>query len=118
MDEFSIQPGEDFKQKCLEKARHADLGIVILSEYTQKSEYVPQEVGILLSRNIPKIYVATHESWEIPPGYEKTIKSFPLWQEKDPSEGMRKLIDLVRNFLKPKEIGVVELINKSVKLAD
>jgi len=91
MDEFSIQPGEDIKQKCLEKAKNADLGIVILSEYTQKSEYVPQEVGILLSRNIPKIYVALHESWEIPPGYEKTIKSFPLWEEKDPSEGMNKL---------------------------
>ncbi len=54
MDEFSIQAGKDIKQKCLEKAKSADLGIVILSEYTQKSEYVPQEVGLLLSRDIPK----------------------------------------------------------------
>lgn len=118
MDEFSIQPGEDIKQKCLEKTRSADLGIVILSEYTQKSEYVPQEVGILLSRDIPKIYVALHESWAIPPGYEKTIKSFPLWEEKEPSEGMRKLIELVRSFLKPKEIGAVEIMNKAAKLAN
>lgn len=118
MDEFSIQPGEDIKQKCLEKARSADLGIVTLSEYTQKSEYVPQEVGILLSRDIPKIYVALHESWEIPPGYEKTIKSFPLWEEKDPSEGIRKLIELVRIILRPKEIGAVEMINKAAKLAN
>lgn len=118
MDEFSIQPGEDIKQKCLEKARGADLGIVILSEYTQKSEYVPQEVGILLSRDIPKIYVALHESWEIPPGYEKTIKSFPLWEEKEPSGGISKLIELVRSLLKPKEIGAVEIMNKAAKLAN
>ena len=118
MDEFSIQAGEDIKQKCLEKAKSADLGIVILSEYTQKSEYVPQEVGILLSRDIPKIYVALHESWEIPPGYEKTIKSFPLYEEKDPSEGIKKLIELVRSFLKPAEIGAVEIINKASKLAN
>ena len=118
MDEFSIQAGEDIKQKCLEKAKSADLGIVILSEYTQKSEYVPQEVGLLLSRDIPKIYVALHESWEIPPGYEKTIKSFPLYEEKDPSEGIKKLIELVRSLLKPAEIGAVELINKAAKLAN
>jgi tetratricopeptide (TPR) repeat protein len=118
MDVFSIQPGEDIKQKCLEKAKSADLGIVILSEYTQKSEYALQEVGILLSRDIPKIYVSLHENWEIPPGYEKTIKSFPLWEEKDPSEGTRKLIELVRSLLKPKEIGAVELINKASKLAN
>ena len=118
IDEFAIQPGEDIKQKCLEKAKSADLGIVILSEYTQKSEYVPQEVGILLSRNIPKIYVALHESWQIPPGYEKTIKSFPLWEYKDPSEGIRKLIELVRDILKPEEIGAIELINKAAKLAN
>jgi len=119
MDEFSIKPGEDIKQKCIEKAKEADLGIVILSEYTQKSEYVPQEVGILLSRNIPKIYVALHESWKIPPGYENTIKSFPLWEEKDPFEGMNKLKELVRGFLEPKEIiGAVEVLNKASRLSD
>jgi len=48
MDEFSIQAGEDIKQKCLEKAKSADLGIVILSEYTQKSEYV--KIRICTSR--------------------------------------------------------------------
>jgi len=118
MDEFSIQPGEDFKQKCLAKAKIADLGIVILSEYTQRSEYVSQEVGILLSRDIPKIYVALHEDWQIPPGYEKTIRSFPLWEEKDPSEGINKLIELVGTLVKPKEIGAVELLNKASKLAN
>ncbi|MCK4223707.1 MAG: tetratricopeptide repeat protein [candidate division Zixibacteria bacterium] len=119
MDVFSIQPGEDIEQKCLEKVKSADLGIVILSEYTQKSEHASQEVGILLSKeNIPKIYVALHESWEIPSGFGKTIKSFPLWEEKDPSEGTRKLIELVRSLLKPKEIGAVELINKASKLAN
>ena len=118
MDEFSIQPGEDIKQKCLEKARSADLGIVILSEYTQKSEYVPQEVGILLSRDISKIYIALHESWEIPPGYEKTIKSFPLWEEKEPFGGIEKLIEFIRNLLKPKETGAVEILNKAAKLGN
>ncbi|CAD6492283.1 MAG: Tetratricopeptide repeat protein [Candidatus Argoarchaeum ethanivorans] len=118
VDEFSIQPGEDINQKCLEKAKNADLGIVILSEYIQKSEYVPQEVGILLSIDIPKIYVALHESWKIPPGYEKTIKSFPLWEEKNPSEGINKLKELVRSLLKPKEIGAVEMVNKTDKLAN
>ena len=118
MDEFSIQPGEDIKQKCLENAGNTDLGIIVLSEYTQRSEYVPQEIGLLLSRDIPKIYVALHESWGIPPGYEKTIRSFPLWEEKDPSEGIRKLIELIRNLLKPKEIGAVEIINKTAKLAN
>lgn len=118
MDEFSIQPGEDIKEKCLERAKIADLGIVVLSEYTQKSEFVPQEVGILLSRDIPKIYVALHENWEIPPGYEKTIRSFPLFEEKNPSEGMDKLTELVRDIIKPKEIGAVELINKAGKLGD
>jgi hypothetical protein len=98
MDEFSIQPGEDIKQKCIENAQKADLGIVILSEYTQKSEYVPQEIGLLLSMEIPKIYVALHEDWEIPPGYEKTIKSFPLYEEKNPFEGMNKLKELVRDI--------------------
>ena len=117
MDEFSIQAGEDIKQKCLEKAKSADLGIVILSEYTQKSEYVPQEVGLLLSRDIPKIYVALYEIWEIPPGYERTIKSFPLYDEKDPFEGINKLTELVRSILKPQEIGAVELLNKGAKLA-
>jgi tetratricopeptide (TPR) repeat protein len=117
MDEFSIQPGEDIEQKCLEKANNADLGIVILSEYTQKSEYVPQEVGILLSRKIPIIYVALHESWKIPPGYGNTIRSFPLWEEKDPSQGMDKLKELVRSFLRPKEEGAVEMVNKAAKLA-
>jgi len=118
MDEFSIQPGEDIKQKCIENAQKADLGIVILSEYTQKSEYVPQEIGLLLSREIPKIYVALHEDWEIPPGYEKTIKSFPLYEEKNPFEGMNKLKELVRDILRPKEIGAIEIFNKAAKLAD
>lgn len=117
MDEFSIQPGEDFKEKCLATAKIADLGIVVLSEYTQKSEYVPQEVGILLSKDIPKIYIALHEDWKIPPGYEKTIKSFPLYEERDPSEGIRKLVELVRSIIKPKEIGAVEPLNKAAKLA-
>lgn len=118
MDEFSIQPGEDIKQKCLENAGNTDLGIIVLSEYTQRSEYVPQEIGLLLSRDIPKIYVTLHESWGIPPGYEKTIRSFPLWEEKDPYEGIRKLIELIRNLLKPKEIGAVEIMNKAAKLAN
>jgi len=118
MDEFSIYPGEDITQRCLEKARSAHLGIVILSEYTQKSEYVPQEVGIFLSRDIPKIYISLHENWGIPPGYESTIKSFPLWEEKDPSKGIGKLTKLVRSLLKPKEIGAVEIINKAAKIAN
>lgn len=117
MDVFSIKPGENINQKCLEKAKCADLGIVILSEYTQRSEYVPQEIGILLARDIPEIYVALHESWKIPSGYGKTIKPFPLWEENDPSEGIRKLIELVRSILKPKEIGAIELMNKADKLA-
>lgn len=118
MDEFSIQPGEDIKEKCLAKAKIADLGIVILSEYIQKSEYAPQEIGILLSRDISKIYVALHENWQIPPGYEKTIRSLPLYEEKDPSEGLEKLTKLVRDILKPREIGSVELLNKGSRLAN
>jgi len=120
MDEFSIQPGEDIKQKCLKKAKNANLGIVILSEYTQKSEFVPQEVGVLLFNNIPKIYITLHESWKIPFGYEETIKSFPLYEERNPFEGMNKLTELVRSILKPQEqeMGTVELLNKGATLAN
>lgn len=98
MDEFSVRPGEDFKEKCVSKARVANLGIIILSEYTQKSEFVPQEAGILLAKDIPKIYVALHEDWKIPPGYEKTIKSFPLY-EGNPYEALERLVLIVRELL-------------------
>lgn len=116
MDEFSIKPGKDIKTECVKKAKTADLGIVILSEYIQKSDYASQEIGILLSREIPKIYISLHQDWMIPPGYEKTIKSFPLHEERNPFEGLAKLIELVKEYLKPKEIGVIEIVNKAFKL--
>jgi len=117
MDEFSIKPGKDIKTECIEKAKNADLGIVILSEYTQKSEYVSQEIGILLARDIPKIYVSIHENLVIPPGYEKDIKSFLLYEERNPFMGLSKIVELVKAYLDPEEIGPVELATRGTKLA-
>ncbi|MDY6866217.1 MAG: hypothetical protein SVY15_09665, partial [Halobacteriota archaeon] len=99
MDEFSIRAGEDWKNKCIEQAKIADLGIIVLSEYTQRSEYVSQEIGILLGKGIPVIYVALHENWKIPPGYEKTIKSFPLYEAKNPMVGFEDLAELIGDTL-------------------
>ncbi|RLF42540.1 MAG: hypothetical protein DRN17_07720 [Thermoplasmata archaeon] len=49
MDEFAIQPGEDIKQKCLEKAKSADLEIVILTQLCQtKTESVCFETSTLI----------------------------------------------------------------------
>ncbi|MCK4251847.1 tetratricopeptide repeat protein [candidate division WOR-3 bacterium] len=118
MDEFSIAPGQDIHDGCINKAKSADLAIVVLSEYTQQSAYVSQEIGILLSREIPKIYVSLHEDWVIPPGYEKTIKSFPLHKWQNPFDGFNELIQLIKEYLKPKEIGVIELINEAVRLSN
>lgn len=120
MDEFSILAHEDIKTRILEKARKTDLGIIILSEYTLKSEYVPQEIGILLSLDIPKIYVALHEDWRIPPGYENSIKSFPFFEWKNPTHGINELILIVKNILNPleREIGAKELVNKAAKMSN
>jgi len=102
MDEFSIMPSEDIRERCLLKARTADLGIVVLSEYTQQSEYVPQEVGILLNRDIVKIYVSIHEDYRVPPGYERTVKSFPLY-EGNPSEQLDRLAELISHIIQLRE---------------
>lgn len=120
MDEFSILPHEDFKNKIVNKAKTTNLGIIVLSEYTMKSEYVPQEIGILLSMEIPKIYIALHENWKIPPGYENTIKSFPFYEWKNPNLGIIDLVSLIKGILKPTEnkIGAVELINRATKLGN
>ncbi len=116
MDEFSVKSGEDFKEKCLSEAKNANLGIIILSEHTQESEYVQQEVGILLSKDIPKIYIALSEDYKIPPGYEKTTQSFPLYDEKDISEGIKKLIKNIENILKPKKLDIKELFDEAIEL--
>lgn len=100
MDEFSIKPGEDWKERSIAEAKKANLGIVILSEYMRKSEYVSQEVGIMLSRKVPVIYVALHEDWKVPPGYEKTIKSYPLYDAKSPLTSLGELVKLIENTLR------------------
>ena len=99
MDEFSIKPSENWRDKCLKQAGIADLGVIVLSEYTRKSEYVPEEEGFLKGRGIPVIYVALHEEWKIPSGYGKTIKSFPLYESKNPTVGFDDLTELIANTL-------------------
>jgi len=116
LDEFSIKAGSDIKEQCLEKANLADLGIVVLSEYTQKSEYAPQEIGILLSRKIPKIYISLHPDWSIPPGYERTVKSFPLYEKADPFAGLSEIAHLVQEYLTLEQSSAIELINKAARL--
>ncbi len=110
MDEFSIHPGEDWKLTCIKQAKKSNLGIFILSEYTHKSEYVPQEIGILLTKNIPLIYVATHDEFKIPPGYGKTVKSFPLFEHRNPFVGLENLTEWIIDLLC---IKVNSEINKS-----
>jgi len=99
MDEFSITPGKDLKDRSIAEAKKANIGIVILSEYTSKSEYVPQEVGIMRSQEVPIIFVALHEDWKVPPGYEKTNKSYPLYDAKDPLISLGELVNLIENTL-------------------
>jgi len=118
LDEFSIKPGKNIKKECVKKIKNADLGIVILSKYTKESEYVPQEVGILLAREIPKIYISIYDDIVAPLGYENSVKTFPLYEEKDPFKGLIKIKELVKEYINPSEIGAIELVNKGVSLAN
>jgi tetratricopeptide (TPR) repeat protein len=114
IDEVSVRTGLNFGEECIKASESAELGIVVLSEYSQKSSYVPQEIGLLLARRIPKIYVALHEEWKVPPGYENSIKSFPMYEFRDPSDGLRALADLVQEYLNPGSLGAVELNSLAV----
>jgi len=112
MDEFSIKPGEDWKKRCIAEAKKANLGIVILSGYMYKSEYVPQEVGIMLSRKVPIIYVALHEDWRVPPGYEKMIKSYPLHDAKSPLTSLEELVKIVKNTLRIASVPDLQILKQ------
>lgn len=116
LDEVSIQPGHDIHSEAIAAAKKAALGMVVLSEYTQRSSYVSQETGILLSRDIPKIYVALHDDWQIPPGYARTIKSFPMYSYQNPAVALNELATLVVQFLNPVTTGPIELVNKATRL--
>ena len=98
MDEFSVRPSEDFSITCLEAARAASIGIIVLSDYTQRSAFVLQEIGILMDRAIPKIYVALHEDWKIPPGYDRTTRSFPMY-DGNPYDNLERLVVDVKHLL-------------------
>jgi len=99
MDEFSIKPGEDWKKRCLAEAKIANLGIIILSDYTSLSDYVLQEIRIMLSKKVPMIYISLHEESKIPPGYESTIKSYPLYDAKSPLTSLGEFVILVEETL-------------------
>ena len=100
MDEFSFVASEDFDDRSKAEAEKANVGIVILSEYTNKSDHVRQEIEIMRSRGVPLIFVALHEDFKIPPGDEKTTKSYPLYEEKNPSTSLEKLVRLLEDILR------------------
>ena len=77
----------------------SDLGVFVLSEYIKKSDFLPQEVGILRARKVPVIYVALHEEWRVPPGYDAPIQSFPMFDYKNPMGALPDLGALLRSHL-------------------
>ena len=89
--EFSLTPGESWADQATNEASSADLGIIVLSEYIKKSEFLPQEVGVLRAKNVPVIYVSLHEEWRIPPGYDASIHSFPMFNYMNPMDALPDL---------------------------
>ncbi|MFX1537692.1 MAG: toll/interleukin-1 receptor domain-containing protein [Promethearchaeota archaeon] len=97
MDVFSIRPSENWDKRIKDEANHADLGIVVWSEFASKSKEVEREIKTMSDRGISMIYIALHEKWQV--SYEKNIQSFPLYDKESPIVGVEEICNRVAEIM-------------------
>jgi hypothetical protein len=89
LDSKSIEYGESISitvRKAFDNITHL---VVVISPGSQKSSWVPFEIGIATGRNIPTIPILTHPAIELP-DYLKGIKYFSSLDEFDAYFDKRK----------------------------
>jgi hypothetical protein len=113
IDDYSVNPSENFHSKCISAAIKSKIGLIILSQNTYESEYASQEIGMLIGKNIPRLYLAVHKECNIPQGYDKNIISFPLYSG-NPYDNLNKLTMIIKNMLNTNRSDCVDSLTPSV----
>lgn len=97
--EESIEPTQDFFDKCISNCRAATIGIIILSDNSIKSQSVQQEIGCFIGCDIERYYIALSASVHKKMGLDTKNQTFSLYKYPDQNVGIQKIAEQIEKKL-------------------
>lgn len=77
--EYSVVPGQSLPVEIIAAIKNCNLFILLWSENSKESEWVPQEIGIATSEKKPILPVVPHQKISLP-GFISSLKYLPLYK--------------------------------------
>ena len=77
--EYSVAPGKSLPIEIITAIKNCNLFILLWSENSKESEWVPQEIGIATSDKKPILPVVLHSDISLP-GFIKELKYLPVYK--------------------------------------
>ncbi len=80
--EYSISPGKSLTTEIIDAIKSCNLFILLWSQHSKQSEWVPQEIGIATSERKPIIPIVLHPGVDLP-GFIRDLKYVPAYKNLD-----------------------------------
>ena len=98
--EYSVTPGQTLPAEIIAAIKSCNLFILLWSNNSKESEWVPQEIGIATSEKKPILPVVLHADISLP-GFIKALKYLPAY--KNPEGALSWLRENVFEHAQKKE---------------